>query len=41
MLEHGVSISVYCMHIFCMQIGKGNFLIYVVHNYHKKSNQII
>jgi hypothetical protein len=22
MLEHGVRISVYCMHIFCMHIGK-------------------
>jgi hypothetical protein len=39
MLEHRVCISVYCMHIFYMHIGKGNSLIYVVRNYHK--NQII
>jgi hypothetical protein len=34
MFEHGVRISYY-MHIFCMRIEKGNFLIYDVRNYHK------
>jgi hypothetical protein len=39
MLEHEVRISVCCMHIFLHAHWKGNFLIYVVRNYHK--NQII
>jgi hypothetical protein len=38
MLEHGVRISVCCMHIFCMHIGKA--IPYDVRNYHKKSNRI-
>jgi hypothetical protein len=38
MLEHGVRISVCCMHIFCMHIEKT--IPYVVRNYHKKSNRI-
>jgi hypothetical protein len=42
MLEHGVRISVYNMHIFfACTLEKCNFLIYAVRNYHKQSNQII
>jgi hypothetical protein len=41
MLEHGVRISVYCMHIFLHTHWKDNSLIYDIRNYHRNSNQII
>jgi hypothetical protein len=40
MLDHGVHTSVYCIHIFFHAHQKENSLIYHVHNYHKKPNQI-
>jgi hypothetical protein len=40
MLEHGVRISVCCMHIFLHAHWKGSSLIYDVRNYHKKSNYV-
>jgi hypothetical protein len=32
MLEHGVRISVCCMHIFCMHIGKAipRFMLFII-----------